>query len=83
MVFGWGVVLAALPVLAFQGTITLACAQWLRPWLEAHSLVDSANAVGGLLVFCVALIILELKRLELADYLPSLAFAPLLTWISG
>jgi uncharacterized membrane protein YqgA involved in biofilm formation len=37
------------------------------------------NAVGGLLVFCVAMIILDIKKLSLADYLPSLAFAPLLT----
>jgi uncharacterized membrane protein YqgA involved in biofilm formation len=33
------------------------------------------------MVFCVALIILELKKVELADYLPSLAFAPLLAWM--
>ena len=70
--FGWGVMFAALPVLVFQGTITLLCAQFLRPFLEAHSLVDSVNAAGGLLVFCVALVILELKKIELADYLPSL-----------
>jgi hypothetical protein len=81
LLFGWGVVLAALPVLAFQGTITLVCAQYLRPLLEAHGLVDSVNAVGGLLVFCVALVIFELKKIELADYLPALAFAPLLTWL--
>jgi len=82
LLFGWGVVLAALPVLAFQGTITLVCAQYLRPFLEAHGLVDSVNAVGGLLVFCVALLIFELKKLELADYLPALVFAPLLTWVA-
>jgi uncharacterized protein len=73
--------LAALPVLAFQGTITLACARLLRPALETHSLVDAINAPGGLLVFCVALVILELKRIELADYLPSLVIAPLLAWV--
>jgi uncharacterized protein len=79
--FRWGVILAALPVLAFQGTITLVCAQVLKPLLAAHGLLDSVNAVGGMLVFCVALVILGLKRIELADYLPSLAVAPLLTWI--
>jgi hypothetical protein len=81
LLFRWGVLFAALPVLAFQGTITLLCAQLLKPFLEAHRLVDSVNAAGGLLVFCVALVILELKKIELADYLPSLAFAPLLTWL--
>jgi uncharacterized protein len=81
LLFGWGVVLAALPVLAFQGTITLTCMHLLKPFLETHGLVDSVNAVGGLLVFCVALIIFELKKIELADYLPSLIFAPLITWL--
>ena len=81
LVFRWGVLFAALPVLVFQGTITLLCAQFLKPFLEAHSLVDSVNAAGGLLVFSVALVILELKKLELADYLPSLIYAPLLAWL--
>ena len=40
---------------------------------------NSVNAVGGLLVFSVALVILGLKRIELADHLPSLIIAPLLT----
>ena len=79
--FGWGVMFAALPVLVFQGTITLVCAQYLKPFLETHSLVDPVNAAGGLLVFSVALVILQLKKIELADYLPSLIFAPLLTWV--
>jgi hypothetical protein len=77
--FGWGVLLSALPVLALQGTLTLVSAQYLEPFLTKHLLLDSVNAVGGLLVFCVGLVVLELKRIELADYLPSLMFAPLLT----
>ncbi|HVM49938.1 MAG TPA: DUF554 family protein [Candidatus Acidoferrum sp.] len=79
--FGPAVLLSALPVLALQGTLTLICALWLKPWLAANGLVDPVNAVGGLLVFCVGLVIFGLKKFELADYLPSLAFAPLLSWI--
>jgi len=78
--FGWGVLLSALPVLAVQGSITLLCAHVLAPALSAAQ-VDSVNAVGGLLVFSVALVMLGLKRVELADYLPSLALAPLITWL--
>ena len=77
--FGWGVLLAAFPVFAYQGTVTLL-GQTLAPYLRDHALLDSVNATGGLLIFCIALIILELKKVELADYLPSLAVAPLLTW---
>jgi uncharacterized protein len=78
--FGPGVLLSAVPVLALQGTITLATGRILEPILSLHNLVNSVNAVGGLLVFCVALVMLGLKRIELADYLPSLLVAPLLTW---
>jgi uncharacterized membrane protein YqgA involved in biofilm formation len=79
--FGRGVLLAVLPVIAWQGSITLIVARVFEPVLSFHHLVNAANAVGGLLVFCVALVILGLKRIELADYLPSLVTAPLITWL--
>ncbi len=81
--FGWGVLLSVVPVFALQGILTLLAARLLGPFLASHGLLDSVNAVGGMLVFCVALIMLGLKRLELTDYLPSLAVAPLLTWVSS
>ena len=77
--FGWSSILSVIPVFAYQGTITL-CAALVAPFLRDHGLLDSVTATAGLLVFCVALIILELKKIELADYLPSLLFAPLLAW---
>lgn len=80
-IFGWGVVLSAVPVLVFQGTITLVSARWLAPFLAAHDLADSVNATGGLLIFCVALLIFEIRKVPVTDYLPSLVFAPLLTWL--
>ena len=79
-IFGWGVMMSALPVFAVQGTITLACEHFLRPFLETHGLIEPVNATGGLLIFCVSLIIFEIKKIEIADYYPSLAMAPLLSW---
>lgn len=78
--FGFGVMLSAVPVLAFQGTITLLTARFLLPFLEQHELLHSVNGTLGLLIFCVSLIIFEIKKIEVTDYLPSLAFAPLLTY---
>jgi uncharacterized protein len=78
--FGWGSMLSALPVFAFQGAISMLCARQIGPFLEAHGLLNSVNATGGLLVFSVGLVIFEIKKIELADYLPSLAIAPILTW---
>lgn len=79
---GPGVLLSGISVLAWQGTIFVACSQFLAPFLTAHQLVDSVNAVAGLLVFCVALVILELKKIPLAEYLPSLAVAPVAAWLA-
>ena len=78
--FGAGSMLAAFPVLLLQGTITLVCSVYLEPFLRVHALLDSVNAVGGLIVCTVGLVIFEFKRVELADYLPALVVAPLLTW---
>ena len=74
-----GVICAVIPVVAYQGTLTLL-AKSLESWMNNAALVDSINATGGMLVFCTSLIILEIKKVELANYLPSLIYAPLLTW---
>lgn len=76
--FGRASIVAALPVFAFQGTIALCSRLWLGPWLESHELLSPVLATSGVLMFSVALVILESKRIELADYLPSLVVAPVL-----
>ena len=79
--FGAGAMLAALPVFLLQGTITLTCMVYLEPFLRTHALLDSVNAVGGLIVCTIGLVIFEFKKVELADFLPALAVAPLVTWV--
>ncbi len=81
--FGWGVMLSIIPVLVLQGTIALSCAALLGPVLTAGNLALSIEAAAGLLVFCVSLVVLGLKRVPLADYLPTLVAAPLLAWWGG
>ncbi|HEY2951547.1 MAG TPA: DUF554 domain-containing protein [Verrucomicrobiae bacterium] len=83
--FGWGAMLSVVPVVAYQGTVTI-CARLFARYLEQHeqqAMVESINATGGMLVFCIALVILEIRKIELADYLPSLAVAPVLAWWWG
>ncbi|MBI3875945.1 MAG: DUF554 domain-containing protein [Verrucomicrobia bacterium] len=77
---GWGCVLSVVPVVAYQGTITLVAGA-LQPYLVKSDLLDSVNATGGLVVFTISLVVLELKKVQLANYLPSLVWAPLLTWL--
>jgi uncharacterized membrane protein YqgA involved in biofilm formation len=79
--FGWGVALSAVPVLGLESTLVRG-AQWLEPALRNRPwpMLDAVNATDGLLIFCVAMIILEMKKIAVADYFPSLVLAPLLTW---
>ncbi len=81
--FGWPSVLSAFPVYAFLGAITLACQLYAKPILDAHGLADSTTVAAGFVAGAVALVILEIRRVELANYLPALAVAPLLTWLLG
>jgi hypothetical protein len=76
--FGPGVLLAAVPVLAYQGTITLA-ANALATHLHDDALINSIRVAGGLVVLCIGVVILELRKVPLANYLPSLVLAPVFT----
>ena len=75
--FGVGSILSVVPVVAYQGTITL-CAGALQPLL-GPPLMDAVRVTGGLLVFTIVVVILDIRKVPLANYLPALAYAPLLT----
>ena len=80
-IFRWPVVLSALPVCFFLNGLTLA-AHHLQPWLSVHGFIPYIGIAVGLVTCTVALVILEVRRVELANYLPALAIAPLLAhWL--
>jgi uncharacterized protein len=74
---GWGVVASALSVLVIQGALTVV-------GVLAGEVMDAAalaalTATGGLLLVGVALRLLRIRQLPVADLLPALVVAPLLT----
>lgn len=73
---GWGVLFAAVPVLLYQGTITLF-AHMLASVLT-DPLVVEMTATGGLIIVGISLRLLDIKELRLANYLPALVLAPLI-----
>ncbi len=79
--FGWPTALSAFPVLVFLGAVTLACQFLAKPFLAAHGLINSVTDGAGLIACAVALVIFEVRRVELANYLPALAVAPCLAWL--
>jgi uncharacterized membrane protein YqgA involved in biofilm formation len=71
---GIGVLFSALPLLLYQGAITL-CASYAQQLLTAV-VVQEMNAVGGLLIVAIALDLLGIKRLPVGNLLPAVFLAP-------
>ena len=78
---GWGVLLAAVTVLIFQGALTLG-ASLLRAVLT-EPMIAQMTAVGGLLILGIGLNILELARIRVGNMLPALVVAPALVAITS
>jgi uncharacterized membrane protein YqgA involved in biofilm formation len=79
--FRWPAALSAIPVFVFLGAISLACQFYAKPFLDLHGMTGSVNAAAGLVACAVALVIFEVRRVELANFLPALAVAPLLAML--
>ena len=71
---GRGVLFSSVPVLVYQGVITLA-AGLLRPLLTAAAVADM-SAVGGLLIVAIGANLLGIARIRVGNLLPAV-FLPL------
>ncbi len=79
---GKGVLFSAIPILAFEGSITLA-SSLLRP-VMTPDVLDAVSLVGGVLIFCVGWNILwNEKKIRVANLLPALVVAIVWTWVKG
>lgn len=76
---GWGVAASAISVGVLQGVLTVV--GYLLGDLLPAAEVAALNATGGLLLVGVALRLLRIKPLPVADLLPALAVAPALVWL--
>ena len=76
---GIGVMLAAVPVLLYQGAITLAAGS-LQTLITDPMLAD-VSGVGGVLIIAISLNMLKLTKIKLANLLPGLPLAVLLVWL--
>lgn len=74
-VLGFGVAFAAIPLLLWQGGLTLAAG--LLGAAVTELMVAALTAVGGILVTGIGLRLLEVRAVRVANLLPSLILAPL------
>lgn len=73
---GFGVAFAAVTVLVFQGGLTLG-AGFLQDALT-ESMITEMTATGGVMILGIGLLLLDIKKVKVANYLPALAIAPLI-----
>ncbi len=78
--FGVGVMAAALSVLVVQGSLTLLGVALGEVLPDAH--LAAITACGGLILIGVAIRLLDLKPVPVADLLPALFVAPALTQLA-
>ena len=74
---GWGVALSAVSVGIVQGVFTLLGV--LVGQVLATSAIASITATGGVILLGLSLRLLKVSRIAVADLLPALVIAPLLT----
>jgi hypothetical protein len=76
--FGFGVIVSAIPLFIFQGTITLlamSAGSFFTPVI-----IQGLTSVGGILLIGLGINILEIKKLRIMNMLPALLVVVLLLW---
>ena len=71
---GWGVGFSAIPVLLYQGTLTLLASQ--ADSVLTDRMVVEMTATGGLMVIAIGLRLLDLTPIRVGSLLPALVIAP-------
>ncbi len=77
---GAGVLASVLTVLAFQGGLSLLAYSVAEP-LDQLS-ISLMTIVGGVVMLATALMILEIKKIPVANLLPGIFLPPLIVWIA-
>jgi len=76
---GIGVLFSALPLLLYQGAISLG-AGFLKPFLT-DPVINNLTGLGGIIIAGIGLNTLGLARIRLANLLPGLLLVPLLMFL--
>jgi uncharacterized membrane protein YqgA involved in biofilm formation len=77
---GVGVFFAAIPVLVYQGGISLLAHQLSA--ILSDAMINEMTATGGVLMMGLGISsLLEIKKIKVGNFLPALAIAPLIVYV--
>lgn len=78
--FGRGVLFSVVPLLIYQGALTLGAEQ--LEGVMSQNMQNEMVAVGGLMLMGLGLNILEIKKIRVINFLPALILAPLMVYFA-
>ena len=80
--YGMGVLVSAVPLLLFQGGISLAAGSLaqLVPDPTHNPIILIATCTGGIILLGLGLNLLDITKLRIATFLPALLLGPLFVW---
>ena len=78
---GMGVTFSAFSVLIYQGTLSLGAS--LFQGILTEAMVTEMTAAGGVIILGLGLLLLDIKRIKVANFLPALVIAPTLVYLWG
>lgn len=73
---GMGATFSAVTVLVYQGVLTLGASLFQN--VLTDTIVTEMTATGGVMILGIGLLLLEIRRVRVANFLPALAIVPLL-----
>ena len=79
--YGSGVMLASLPILLYQGGLTLFAGA-ISPWMSELMRAE-LEAAGGIMVLGIGVNLLEIKKIPLSNLLPALVVVVVLCLLVG
>lgn len=77
--YGIGVLFSAIPVLLYQGSVTLLAAS--LQGVISTSMISQITAVGGLMIMGIGFNLLEIKKIKVTNFLPALVVIVLISLI--
>jgi uncharacterized membrane protein YqgA involved in biofilm formation len=73
---GVGVIFSAIPILIYQGLLTLGASQ-LTFLLSNDIYINGISVTGGILVIGIGLNIMQVTRLRIGNMLPAIVLIPI------
>lgn len=73
---GIGVIFSALTVLVYQGLLTILAS--LVQVAMSQAMITEMTATGGVIIMGIGLVLLDIRRIRVANFLPGIFIAPLI-----